>query len=47
MPSVGHAAAHIGAHSSATATKHTHAPIFPGAIGMARDLFIVGVGRIP
>ena len=32
--------AQSGVHSSATATRQTHAPIFPGAIGMARDLFI-------
>ncbi len=47
IPSVCQAVAHIGAHSSATATRHTQAPIFPGAIGMVRDLFMFGVGRIP
>jgi len=47
FPSVCQAAAHSGAHSSTAAIRHTHAPIFPGAIGMACDLFIFGVGRIP
>jgi hypothetical protein len=47
MPSGGHAAAHIGAHSNTTATRHTHAPNFPGATGMTRDLFITGARRIP
>jgi hypothetical protein len=47
IPSACQAVAHNGAHNKITANRHTHAPTFPGAIGMTRDLFIVGVGRIP
>ncbi len=41
IPRVTHADAHIGAHNSTTASRHTHAAsIFPGAIGAWSDRFI-------
>lgn len=42
-----HAVVHNGVQSSTAASRHTQALIFPGAIGMTRERFIVGAGRIP
>jgi hypothetical protein len=42
MPAACKAKAHAGAHSSITATKHTHAPsLLPGALESWRILFII------
>jgi hypothetical protein len=48
IPRAIHADAHIGAHSSNTATRHTHAPtVLPGAIGAWSERFISPASRIP
>jgi len=47
IPSACQAIAHSGVHNRITASRHTHAPSFPGAIGTWRLVFILETQRIP